>query len=143
MKAKALILLFVFLLNTVAGFGCAIHMAHKGDHEVAEHHEVAGHHEHQHTAVSTSHEAIASQATTVSTSESCCQGSINNFISQAKQLPVSNSILLIAPFIYVSHPIDSFLNPVTELHITKLKVIDERKRPPDRDIRIALKSFLI
>lgn len=136
MKGKALILLFVFLLNTVAGFSCAIHMEHQDGHGNA------GHHEHQHVTGSGSYDHSASKKI-LSQNDPCCQGAVNNFISQAKQVPVSHSPLLVTSFILLSHPVDFFLGRVTEVSLTKLRVIPRRQRPPDKDIRISLQSFLI
>ncbi|MEB0262813.1 MULTISPECIES: hypothetical protein [unclassified Mucilaginibacter] len=136
MKCKALILLFVFLLNTVAGFSCALHMAHQ------EHNEVKGHHGHQHAIESAVHQHTANKII-LSPNDPCCQGAVNNFISQAKQIPASNTTVLIPPFFFISHPIDFFLNPVTDVCLTQLKVTDERRRPPDTDIRVSIQSFLI
>lgn len=132
MKGKALILLFVFLLNTVTGFGCAIHMEGQGGHGDA------GHDKHQHG--SHHHSAFTK---ILSQNDPCCQGAVNNFISQAKQVPVSNSILLVPSFFLLSHPIDYFVGRVTEVSLAKLRVIPKRQRPPDKDIRISLQSFLI
>ncbi|MBD1395091.1 hypothetical protein IDJ76_18445 [Mucilaginibacter sp. ZB1P21] len=136
MKGKALILLFVFLLNTVAGFSCALHMAHQ------EHREVKDHHGHRHAIGSAVHQHTANK-TLVLPNDPCCQGAVNNFISQAKQIPAGNTTVVIPTFFFISHPIDFFLNPVTDMCLPQLKVTDERRRPPDTDIRVSIQSFLI
>ena len=38
MKSKALLLLFIFLLNTAAGFACALRMSNHEEEEATEHH---------------------------------------------------------------------------------------------------------
>lgn len=136
MKGKALILLVVFLLNTVTGFCCALHMMHE------DHHELTGHHEHRHTTGSVTHDQIARSAIQ-SPSEPCCQGAVNNFTSLAKQVPAGNHLLPLASFTFLSKPIDFFLISTTNLYVAKLKVTREKKRPPDKDIRVAIRSFLI
>ncbi|NHA05538.1 hypothetical protein G7092_17135 [Mucilaginibacter sp. HC2] len=136
MKGKALILLVVFLLNTVTGFCCALHMMHE------DHHELTGHHEHGHATESVTHAQIASSAV-LAPNETCCQGAVNNFASLAKQVPAGNHILPLASFTYVSKPIDFFLTAPTSLYVAKLMVTGEKKRPPDKDIRVVIQSFLI
>ena len=136
MRAKALILLTVFLLNTLAGFSCALHMSHRQHTETAAHSE---HHEHFSMVV---HEKNTSDPVFLA-KDFCCQGAVNNFISQAKQVPATNLLLVLAPFIYISKPIDVFLIPVTDLGLSKLTIKTGRRWPPPRDIRTAIQSFLI
>jgi hypothetical protein len=140
MKNKAIFMLFIFMLNTIVGFGCALHMSGKLYEKTAEKHhdrhedksEVAGHH-HQPPA----------NGTSVSDKEMCCQGSVNNIISQVKIVPQSGTIILQAPFVYIGSEHQFSFEPLRGVDITKLLTVDKRQRPPTNDIRIAIHSLLI
>ncbi|SEN07891.1 hypothetical protein SAMN05192574_102387 [Mucilaginibacter gossypiicola] len=136
MRAKALILLIVFLLNTVVGFSCAIHMTHR-DHGEADAHLS------DHALFVTAPHEHTSQELIITANDPCCQGAVNNFVSQAKQVPASNPVLLLAPFVLISKPIDFYLSPVSSLRLSKFQIKDKRRRPPERDIRTTIQSFLI
>lgn len=137
MKSKALLLLFIFLLNTVVGFSCALRMSHD-DHEKA-----PEHHGHHHNTAVLAHHQIPLGNTTVSADAPCCQGAVNNFISLAKLVPSSGHILLQAPFAYVNYSFQSALAVLPVIKLGRLIVIDERQRPPNDDIRITIQSLLI
>jgi hypothetical protein len=137
MKSKALLLLFIFLLNTVVGFSCALRMCHDDHQEASEHH---GHH---HTATVLVHQQFTPGETTVSPNDPCCQGAVNNFISLAKLVPSSGHILLQAPFAYINSSFQSALVVLPVIKLERPIVIDERQRPPNDDIRITIQSLLI
>jgi hypothetical protein len=130
MKSKALLLLFIFLLNTVVGFSCALHMSH---HE----------HHHGNAVVVHQDQKHLPNETTVSKNDPCCQGAVNNFISLAKLVPQSGKIIIQSPIVYIGSycQFPSITLPgVKSVHQT---FIDERQRPPTTDIRIKIQSFLI
>jgi hypothetical protein len=137
MKSKALLLLFIFLLNTVTGFSCALRMSHDDREQAAEHH---GSH---HTDTVFDHPEFTSAEKTISPNDPCCQGAVNNFISLAKLVPSSGHILLQAPFLYINSSFQSALPVLPGIKLLRPIVIDERRRPPTNDIRITIQSLLI
>ena len=137
MKSKALLLLFIFLLNTVAGFSCALRMSHK------EHNEAAENHDHHHANIVRVHHHSAAVETAVAANDPCCQGAVNNFISLAKLVPSSGHVLPQGPFAYIHTWFQFALAPLPDIKTVRELVIDERQRPPTGDIRIAIRSLLI
>ncbi|WP_394772404.1 hypothetical protein [Mucilaginibacter sp.] len=137
MKSKALLLLFIFLLNTIAGFSCALRMSHD------EHQEAAEHHSHHHATTVFAHDQFIPGEITVSPNDPCCQGAVNNFISLAKLIPSSGHILLQAPFAYINSSFQCALAVLPGIKLARPIVIDERQRPPNNDIRITIQSLLI
>ncbi|WP_394772427.1 hypothetical protein [Mucilaginibacter sp.] len=158
MKSKALLLLFIFLLNTVTGFACALRMSIHEYEEVTEHHhegsEVTehGHHsneatEHHHddqqvSPLSVDEEPFPS-GTYIAKNDPCCQTAVNNFNTLAKVTPQSSQIILLAPLTYIGAYHQFFLTPVTVSQVNRFLSIDGRRRPPTYPIRIALQSFQI
>jgi hypothetical protein len=149
MKSKALLLLFIFLLNAATGFACALHMSvheeatehhHEGD-EAAEHH----HEEHQHASQLSVHQQKELNGTYITAKDApCCQGAVNNFNALAKVAPQSKQVILLVPFIYIGTYYQFFLKPVPEgRKSNQLSSLDERRRPPTHSIRIAIQSFQI
>jgi hypothetical protein len=137
MRSKALLLLLIFLANTVAGFGCALRMSHE------EHNEAAEHHDHHHSAaVSVDYHSTPSEAT-VASNDFCCQGAVNNFISLAKLVPPSGHVLPQASFAYIHTWFQFALAPLPDIKAVREIAIDERQRPPTGNIRIAIRSLLI
>ncbi|MDB4902919.1 MAG: hypothetical protein JWQ63_2200 [Mucilaginibacter sp.] len=139
MKIKALLLLFIFLLNTVVGFSCALRMSHH------EHDEAAEHHEHHHAAsVIVNHDQQhLPDETTISKNDPCCQGAVSNFVSLAKLVPQSGKVIIQTPIAYIGsyYPFSLITPPgVKSVHPA---FIDERWRTPTPDIRIKIQSFLI
>lgn len=137
MKSKALLLLFIFMLNTVAGFSCALHMSHDSHHKAVESHE------HHHAAVKQTHRQLLPGQTTIGADEPCCQSAVNNFISLAKLVPSTDHLVLKAPLLYTSDNLIFSLVPDPGVIITPRIVIDERQRPPTRNIYIIHRSLLI
>jgi len=139
MRSKALLMLFIFLLNTVTGFSCALHMSHQEHDEATE-----NHHEHRHhIAKLIVHQQPVINGTFVGKNDPCCQGAINNFVSLAKLLPQSGHVVLQAPFAYISSYFQFSLKPLPDVKSGQLISVDERQRPPTNDIRIAIQSFQI
>jgi hypothetical protein len=140
MKSKAIFMLFIFMLNTLVGFGCALHMSGKLHEKTAENHH--GRHENK-PEVAAHHHQPPANGTSVSDKEMCCQGSVNNFISQAKVVPQSGTIILQAPFVYIDTNRQFSFESLSGVGIAKLFTVDKRQRPPTNDIRIAIHSLLI
>jgi hypothetical protein len=140
MKSKAILMLFIFMLNTLVGFSCALHMSGKQHEEITENHH--GRHGHK-PAIAAHHHQLPANGASVSDKEMCCQASVNNFISQAKVVPQSGTIILQAPFVYIGSEHQFSFEPLPGVDIAKLFTIDKRQRPPTDDIRIAIRSLLI
>lgn len=132
-------MLFIFMLNTIVGFSCALHMSGKLHEETAENHH--GRHGHKPAIAAHRHQRPAN-VTSVGDKEMCCQGAVNNFIFQAKTVPQFGTIILQALFFYIgtSHQFSLESLPVD---IVKVLTVDKRQRPPTNDIRIAIQSLLI
>lgn len=132
-------MLFIFLLNTVTGFSCALHMSHQEHDEATE-----NHHEHRHhIAKLIVHQHPVINGTFVGKNDPCCQGAINNFVSLAKLVPQSGHVVLQAPFAYIASCFQFSLKPLPDVRLSQLISVDERQRPPTNDIRIAIQSFQI
>ncbi|MBD1366529.1 hypothetical protein IDJ77_22130 [Mucilaginibacter sp. ZT4R22] len=158
MKSKALLLLFIFLLNTATGFACALRMSIHEHEEATEHHQKGSeatehghhgdeakehHHEHQQISLPSVHEEPFSSGTYIANNDPCCQAAVNNFNTLAKVTPQSSQIVLLAPLSYIGTYHQFFLKPVTISQANRFLSIDGRRRPPTYPIRIALQSFQI
>ncbi|MES2108953.1 MAG: hypothetical protein V4577_09415 [Bacteroidota bacterium] len=150
MRSKALLLLFIFLLNTATGFACALRMSIHEQEEATEHHhegdEVAEYHhaEHQQVSQLSVHQHQVFNGTYIAEDDPCCQGAVNNFNALAKVSPPSNPVILLAPFIYIGMDYQFFLKPVPDSNKSnQLSSLNERRRPPTHPIRIAIQSFQI
>ena len=139
MKSKALFLLSIFLLNTLVGFSCALHMSHKDNDEGAEYHE----HHHGSLRTLTHQKNTNSSIVYIGKDEPCCQGAVNNFVSLAKLVPQSGKVIIQVPLIFIGSyyqlPLITSLGVITRRQIS----FDERQRPPTPDIRIVIQSFQI
>ena len=158
MKSKALLLLFIFLLNTATGFACALRMSIHDHEEATEHrHEDSEatehvhhgeeskehHHDHQRVSPNSINGEPFLSGTYISENDPCCQSAVNNFNTLAKVTPQSGQIILLAPFTYIGTYHQFFLKPVTIIQASRFVTIDGRRRPPTYPIRIALQSFQI
>ncbi len=149
MKGKALLLLFIFLLNTVTGFACALHMSIREHEEATEHHhegdEATEHHHevHQQESLFSVHPQLVLNGTYITKDDPCCQGTVNNFNALAKVAPQSGHVILLAPFTYIDTYYRFFLNPVPDTKLKQSASVGERRRPPTHPIRIAIQSFQI
>lgn len=180
MRTKALFLLVTFLLNTLVGFACALHLEYESakgpthDHSVhthdsASHEGTQGHDSHNHHSAH-SHDSVnpkgrehnhdshdhhsADQKTEHVSSmpnqpqadsaedDSCCQDEVSKFYSLDKFAPHSEKTITKASVFDI---IVCCYNPLAAQHLVKgyTKQIDNRQRPPNRDIRIAIQSFQI
>lgn len=150
MRSKALLLLFIFLLNAVTGFACALHKSvheheeaathyHEGDKATEHHHE-----EYQHsTRLSVHQQSLLNGTYIVAKDDPCCQGAVNNFNALAKVAPQSGQVILLAPFTYIATYYQFFLKEVSDSQITQWVSLNERRRPPAYPIRITIQSFQI
>lgn len=148
MKSKALLLLFIFLLNTATGFACTLRMSIHEHEEAAEHHhenDEAKEHHHEHLQVlpHSAHEQASLNGTYITEKDSCCQEAVNSFNTLAKVSPQSGQIVLLAPVTFISAFHQFFLKPVSVIQVNRFAIIDGRRRPPTYSIRIALQSFQI
>ncbi len=158
MKSKALLLLFIFLLNTATGFACALRMSIHEHEEAKEHHHEGSeatehahhgeeakdhHHEHQQVSRPSSHAGPFLSGTSIAANDPCCQAAVNNFNTLAKVTPQSSQIILLAPFTYIGAYHQLFLKLVTVIQANRFVSIGGRRRPPTYPIRIALQSFQI
>lgn len=147
MKAKALLLLIVFLLNTVVGFACAIkNNLHEdsGENTAGE----RDHHQPHHLSFEDYHvkSFVIANNNGVSIQggdETCCQNSSNQFNSLTKETPRNCKVLFKAHelaifyrYISISQAYNRFLFPV----LNALKVC---QWPPSTNTRIAIQSFQI
>ncbi len=132
-------MLFIFLLNTVTGFSCALYMSHKDHDEANEHH----YEHHQHAVKPSVHHHPLAAGTNVGKTEPCCQGAVNNFISLAKLVPQSGHVILNASFVYINFYYRFFLTPLSIVKLNQLILISKRQRPPTDDIRTTIHSFQI
>ena len=150
MKSKALLLLFIFLLNTVTGFACALRMSIHKHEEAIEHHHESGeatehhHEEHQQASLLSAHSSqLVLNGTYITKDDPCCQGAVNNFIALAKVVPQSGHIILLPPFTYICSYYHFFSKPISDSQSKKLVSVSERRRPPKHPVRIAIQSFQI
>ena len=149
MRSKALLLLFIFLLNAATGFACALRMYIHECGEAADHHhestEAAEHHHYEYQQVfqRAGHQQPMLNRTYIAKDDPCCQGAVNNFNALAKVAPQSSNVILLAPFTYIGTYCQFLLKPVSDCQINHLVSLDERRRPPTYPIRIVIQSFQI
>lgn len=146
MKSKAIFLLVIFLLNTVAGFGCALAMevdhhdenhshakpTHHGHKDHGHHH--AGGHEHKTTPIS---------GQNFTKEDPCCKTLVNDLATQSKLVPEMSKVQVVLPVLWLTDHSYSLLIPVTDVELGRGAYADHRERPPNRDIRIDIQSFQI
>ncbi len=137
MKSKAILLLCVFLLNTVIGFGCALHMSHPEQQEAAEHHQ------HEGPSCAVHEHSITASGPIVEQNDACCQGAVNHFVSLAKLLPQPGKSIIQVPVVYIDsyYQFSSVCVPMGKL-LHQIP-IDVPQRPPTPNIRIVIRSFQI
>ncbi|MES2419091.1 MAG: hypothetical protein V4541_12955 [Bacteroidota bacterium] len=148
MKGKALFLLVIFLLHTVVGLACSLHLGSalqpspsKG-HEHASHVHSADHHhpEGQSDHYLAGFDSLQAPADNV---DVCCQDEVEEFSLLDKNLIHVGKIDLKAP---VHLLLPSFFYCFDQLAIEQSKTtffITDRKPPSSVDIRISISSFLI
>ncbi|MCC8407773.1 hypothetical protein LJ707_02450 [Mucilaginibacter sp. UR6-1] len=153
MRNKALLLLFIFLLNSATGFACALLMSGHGQEETASHHEAGHHHNvaeaavHHHDGQKRVHPLSAQhhpgQPGITAKDDSCCQGLVNSFNTLAKVPPLSHHFDLLSPLFFVAAFYLFFLNPVWDVRQRWSVALNKRRRPPNHPIRITIQSFQI
>jgi|SRR5829696_7925653 len=153
-RIRALLLLMVFSLNTVAGFACSIGVdmgyntnhheqgeAKSQSHSKPHSHDVAHQHKHKH-----SHDASAARINNVkNANDDCCANDVASFIKLDKSV-VSNNLDLQQPVFLLAFTASYFSGNIGNSEIyTKAKFPYQRRwrSPDDTDIRIAIQSFQI
>jgi hypothetical protein len=146
MRKKAAFLLFIFLNNSVIGFGCALHqsfqelpdiLSHHNEHQFINHNLVNKNHVyHSLTEENNYHPVLQNE------DDACCQNSTARFNSLAKETPQGNRISFEAPQnIYFS------CNPHIVRFTSFLPAIKNSKKvsqwPPSWTMRIAIQRFQI
>ena len=132
---KATLLTFVFLLNTIVGFACAVG-AERGLSSEHSHHEHEQGHVHQ--------QAAEDHHSAEDHKDNCCKDEVAKFI-KADKIDLRN-------FDYSLLSLSFFVLPITVFHIGDLSTFpintpnayfDRHCRSPIQDIRIAIQSFQI
>ncbi|PAW95384.1 hypothetical protein CKK33_18520 [Mucilaginibacter sp. MD40] len=146
MRKKAVFLLFIFLLNSLIGLGCALHESFQDQPNILSHHN-----EHQfitHTLVNYDDatpsftEKNNNHSILQNEDEACCQNSTTHFNSLAKETPQGNRVSLEAPqniFFSCNPHIVKFTHFLTGIKNSK-KV---SQWPPSWTMRIAIQRFQI
>lgn len=133
MKSKAIFLLVIFLLNTLVGFACAIGL--EADHE--------DHHEHDHGAHEHAGKTKAKSGFDLSKEEACCETLVNNQLSLSKAVPESSKLTVFSPIFWLKDPFCHTLIVLNDFILIKTVYLEQRSRPPNQNIRIAIQSFQI
>ncbi|WP_025145899.1 hypothetical protein [Pedobacter jeongneungensis] len=137
MKIKAIFFLFIFMLNTLVGFGCSLSMENEG-HEHSHKHQ----HVHQHETVKQLPSRYANSKITEK-EDSCCKTLVNDFLVQGKLLPDYAKLSLKAAAL-VSIGFNYTFIPEEKIITANQQEIDQHcYRPPHPDIRISIQSFQI
>ncbi len=144
---RALFLLIVFSLNTVAGFACSfgLDMGYNTKHHEAgkkalsQPHQHAQAHKHIHA-----HKTI-NGASLKGSKDDCCSNQVNDFTQLDKAVAYNN--LLLQPPVFLIATLTNFFNYDKEESTSSVKSKFQtvrRWRPlNDTDIRIAIQSFQI
>lgn len=145
MKSKAIFLLVIFLLNTVVGFGCTLGMevSHDENHS---HAKAAPHvhkdHDHHHTG-GDEHKTAPVSGLNFSKEDLCCKNLVNDLVTQSKLVPESGKVQVVLPVMWLPDYSYALLIPVTGIEVDQRIYVDQRERPPNKDIRIVIQSFQI
>ena len=150
-QLKAAFLLFVFSLNTVIGFACAVgfDMSFNSNHhevevtKTAEHvHDDGKKHLHNIEAADHHDENVKDHHET-SDKDNCCNDQVTKIIQQDKA--IAPSVNIVSPVFFTAlissfYNIDILLSKGVDSH---LKNFVQSHHPPIPDIRIAIQSFQI
>jgi len=133
MKAKALFLLFIFMFNTVVGFGCSLFMESDG-HQHRLH--LAHHHK-------TKPEAAVenSISKTMDKGDSCCKTISNNLIAQGKLAPNDLKINLKSPALIPVLSNYGLIFKEKNIAVNPYPIGQHRFHLPHPDIRVSIQSF--
>ncbi len=135
MKVKAIFFLFVFMLNTLIGFGCSITMESEGHEHGHKHHA-----HHLETGIDLSKHL---NLKITEKEDSCCKNLVNDFLGQGKLLPDYVKVNLKVPALIPVGFSFAFI-PEIEIIIADQQEVDQHLyRPPHPDIRISIQSFQI
>lgn len=148
MKGKALFLLVIFLLNTVVGVACALHLSPDfGASEVKAHdhgtHTHSNDHHHSADKATGSLLKLASLQNLTAKAPVCCKDEVNTFNLLAKNVSSTGNTDLKVPVYFI---LPQFLSPYLQVVRSKSRTtIFEKYRKPPRsvDIRVSISSFLI
>lgn len=121
MKSKAIFLLVTFLLNTIVGFGCALGMEGV-DHQ----------HGHQTNPIS---------ELNFSKEDACCKILVSDLVTLSKLIPESSKVQVVLSIVWLPDYIS--LVPATIVELDQRFYVEQRERPPNKDIRIVIQSFQI
>ena len=144
---KALFLLVVFSLNTIAGFACSIgidlgynrhhhHQDHPHTHKSAHHHDEAQEHHSDNAKLSATLQSVNS-------TEDCCATVVTKFIQLDKTLAGQQGVLSV-PFIILDFFGPSVPAIPPSVAVSNFFSLVRRSCPLyDTDIRIAIQSFQI
>ncbi|RYY42835.1 MAG: hypothetical protein EOO06_20580 [Chitinophagaceae bacterium] len=152
-RIRALLLLMVFSLNTVAGFACSIgvdlgynskHHEHQEakphSHSKPHSHDTAHQHKHKH-----SHKASGARVNNLKNADDCCANDVTSFIKLDKSV-VSNNLLLQQPIFLLAFTVSYFSGNISNIETSiksKFPYLRRWRPPNDTDIRIAIQSFQI
>lgn len=148
-KIRALLLLMVFSLNTMAGFACSIGVNmgyNKNHHGQGRHDEVGSHHmgamHHHHNSPPLENISIVKM---YSPDNDCCASQVNSFTRLDKSV-VYNNLLLKPPVFSITLPSNTIDISKNENGGTVNSGFQDVRRwcaPDHTDIRIAIQSFQI
>ena len=145
MKCRALFLLTVFMLNTLVGFSCALHMDmdQAFSSSTARHvHKHAPSMGHSHTFNVHKSQSIYSNATLVSQKENCCKALNGHFLTLLKDVPSYAKWIKEQPVAHIVHSFQQQLI-VTNIQPVLFAFLAIERKPPTEDIRIHIQSFQI
>ena len=141
---KAVVLLFVFLLNTVVGFACTIGMEASNEHTHGE----KEHHEHKHS--SHHHDGLVSDLKEnhhhpeKSSAENCCKDEVSKIMKADKLLTVPGGLDMQSLMLFAVLPVFCQNQLLAILvHTPNNKYFVRSYHPPISDIRISIQSFQI
>jgi hypothetical protein len=142
MKSKAIFLLAIFMLNTLVGFGCALHFhqhCHSNDHS---HAAAVAHHKGHHLASAKEHGTKIMLNLGFSKEKPCCKNLNNNLATRAKLNQETSNVLVQVPVLWFRN----YYTFVPLISIARLNIVRSGSadfKLPDKDIRVAIRSFQI
>ena len=148
MKGKALFLLIVFLLNTVVGFACALHLSSNFDSSEVEAHKHGTHthsndDDHSVDKATSSLLKFTSLQNLTAKEQACCKDDVNAFNSLTKNISSAGNTTLKIPVYFI---LPQFFSPYVQVVYarSKTKIYSKYRKPPSPvDIRVSISSFLI
>lgn len=142
MKSKAIFLLSIFMLNTLVGFGCALHFhqhCHVNNHSRTR---AISHHKDDHLENPKEHVVKNISGLNISKEKPCCKNLNSNLATQVKLDQKTDNVLAQLLVLWFRSYFSSVpLTSVARLNIVRSGSADSKL--PDRDIRVAIRSFQI